>query len=185
MVTVRQNRGGRNVNSSFAHSNSRSSMLDAPGALHVRNGAAVGGPSRSMASGMPPMAPGTASSIDAAMAAGATGTGAASVEAEYIENLQQQMYFMELELKLLHERERTGKLKRLSEDETAMTAPLEEHMHTLKKKYVAMDRKYKAKIDELLLKAEEDEQINKAQQHSIRLLQETSAEAQALYVDML
>jgi hypothetical protein len=66
------------------------------------------------------------------------------IEDEYIHNLQQQIYFLELESKLLKEkeRERGGFLL------DAEAGPLSENLYSLRGKYRTMEQELQAKITE-------------------------------------
>jgi hypothetical protein len=72
-----------------------------------------------------------------------------SVEDEYISNLQQQIHFMELELKILKEKvvedEKKSGIGSLFDDEKSSF----QHISLLKQKYTKMRREYDRKIEEL------------------------------------
>ena len=72
-----------------------------------------------------------------------------SVEDEYISNLQQQMHFMELELKILKEKvvedEKKSGIGSLFDDEKSSS----QHIQLLKQKYAKMRRDYDKKQEEL------------------------------------
>lgn len=72
-----------------------------------------------------------------------------NVEDEYISNLQQQIHFMELEMKILKEKvvedEKKSGIGSLFDDEKSS----QQHIHLLKQKYTKMRRDYDKKIEEL------------------------------------
>ena len=72
-----------------------------------------------------------------------------NVEDEYISNLQQQIHFMELELKILKEKvvedEKKSGIGSLFDDEKSSF----QHISLLKQKYTKMRRDYDKKIEEL------------------------------------
>lgn len=72
-----------------------------------------------------------------------------SVEDEYISNLQQQIHFMELELKILKEKvvedEKKSGIGSLFDDEKSSF----QHISLLKQKYTKMRRDYDRKLEEL------------------------------------
>jgi hypothetical protein len=72
-----------------------------------------------------------------------------NVEDEYISNLQQQIHFMELELKILKEKvvedEKKSGIGSLFDDEKSSL----QHISLLKQKYSKMKRDYDKKIEEL------------------------------------
>lgn len=72
-----------------------------------------------------------------------------NVEDEYISNLQQQIHFMELEMKILKEKvvedEKKSGIGSLFDDEKSS----QQHIQLLKTKYTKMRRDYDKKIEEL------------------------------------
>lgn len=72
-----------------------------------------------------------------------------NVEDEYISNLQQQMHFMELELKILKEKvvedEKKSGIGSLFDDEKSSF----QHISLLKEKYQKMRRDFDKRIEEL------------------------------------
>ena len=88
-----------------------------------------------------------------------------NIEKEYIYNLQQQIYFYELELQFLREKakSRGPPLKSRGTEtrdelELVEAAPLEDALYSLKKKYVEQEQLHKKTVEELIARAEAAEQ---------------------------
>lgn len=82
------------------------------------------------------------------------------LQSEYITNLQQQIYFLELELQVMKEKQASGRFA--GKSSLSNNAPIDTHMNSLRDKYTSMEKKYKKKIkklemenDELQMKNEE------------------------------
>ena len=65
------------------------------------------------------------------------------LQSEYITNLQQQIYFLELELQVMKEKQASG---RFAGKGLSSNVPLDTHMNSLRDKYTAMEKKFKKKI---------------------------------------
>jgi len=74
------------------------------------------------------------------------------LSSEYITNLQQQIYFLELELQVMKEKQASG---RFAGKALGTNVPLDTHMNSLRDKYTSMEKKFKKKIR----KMEEDSEI--------------------------
>jgi len=66
------------------------------------------------------------------------------IQSEYITNLQQQIYFLELELQVMKEKAASGRFA--GGTGLSKNAPLDTHMNSLREKYAAMEKKYKKKL---------------------------------------
>jgi len=65
------------------------------------------------------------------------------LQSEYITNLQQQIYFLELELQVMKEKQQSG---RFAGKALSTNVPLDTHMNSLRDKYMSMEKKFKKKI---------------------------------------
>lgn len=77
------------------------------------------------------------------------------LQSEYITNLQQQIYFLELELQVMKEKQASG---RFAGKALSSNVPLDTHMNSLRDKYMSMEKKFKKKIRKM---EEEEEKISK------------------------
>lgn len=66
------------------------------------------------------------------------------IQSEYITNLQQQIYFLELELQVMKEKAASGRFA--GGTGLSKNAPLDTHMNSLREKYAAMEKKYRKKM---------------------------------------
>lgn len=66
------------------------------------------------------------------------------LKSEYINNLQQQVYFLELELQIMKEKATTGQFGGRSS--ISKTAPIDTHVNSLRDKYTYMEKKFKKKM---------------------------------------
>lgn len=69
------------------------------------------------------------------------------LQSEYINNLQQQVYFLELELQIMKEKATTGQFAGRSS--ISKTAPIDSHVNSLRDKYNYMEKKFKKKFTEV------------------------------------
>lgn len=69
------------------------------------------------------------------------------LQSEYINNLQQQVYFLELELQIMKEKATTGQFGGRSS--ISKTAPIDTHVNSLRDKYTYMEKKFKKKMKSL------------------------------------
>eukprot|EP00484_Ammonia_sp_Unknown_P011119 CAMPEP_0197072062 /NCGR_PEP_ID=MMETSP1384-20130603/209906_1 /TAXON_ID=29189 /ORGANISM="Ammonia sp." /LENGTH=529 /DNA_ID=CAMNT_0042510875 /DNA_START=63 /DNA_END=1653 /DNA_ORIENTATION=- len=91
------------------------------------------------------------------------------LQSEYITNLQQQIYFLELELQVMKEKQASG---RFAGKALSSNVPLDTHMNSLRDKYMSMEKKFKKKIR----KMEEDGEslTKKSEEQSMQLLDATN-----------
>jgi len=73
------------------------------------------------------------------------------LQGEYITNLQQQIYFLELELQVMKEKQQSG---RFAGKALSSNVPLDTHMNSLRDKYMSMEKKFKKKIRKMEQDAE-------------------------------
>jgi len=92
------------------------------------------------------------------------------LQSEYITNLQQQIYFLELELQVMKEKQASG---RFAGKALSTNVPLDTHMNSLRDKYMSMEKKFKKKIR----KMEEDAEglAKKNEELTMKLERETSS----------
>lgn len=94
------------------------------------------------------------------------------IETDYIENLKKQVYFMEMELKLLKDREReiekSGGFNQLFNDERDVS----QHLTQLKQKYANMRKIMESKVEDLSNKRREVLGSNVALQAKLEALQQ-------------
>lgn len=69
------------------------------------------------------------------------------LQGEYITNLQQQIYFLELELQIMKEKATTGQFA--GRTNISKTAPIDTHVNSLRDKYQYMEKKFKKKVKEI------------------------------------
>jgi len=92
------------------------------------------------------------------------------LQSEYITNLQQQIYFLELELQVMKEKQQSG---RFAGKALSTNVPLDTHMNSLRDKYVSMEKKFKKKIRRM---EEEAEALTKTNEElTMKLDRETAA----------
>jgi len=92
------------------------------------------------------------------------------LQGEYITNLQQQIYFLELELQVMKEKQQSG---RFAGKALSTNVPLDTHMNSLRDKYMSMEKKFKKKIRKM---EEEQEAITKTNQElTLKLDRELAA----------
>eukprot|EP01084_Bolivina_argentea_P131010 231270_1 len=90
------------------------------------------------------------------------------LQSEYITNLQQQIYFLELELQVMKEKQSSG---RFAGKALGSNVPLDTHMNSLRDKYMSMEKKFKKKIRKM---EEETETLKKKNEElSVKLERET------------
>eukprot|EP01084_Bolivina_argentea_P099729 179236_1 len=90
------------------------------------------------------------------------------LQSEYITNLQQQIYFLELELQVMKEKQASG---RFAGKALGSNVPLDTHMNSLRDKYMSMEKKFKKKIKKM---EEETENLSKKNEElTIKLERET------------
>lgn len=70
-----------------------------------------------------------------------------ALQSEYVNNLQQQIYFLELELQIMKEKATTGQFGGRSS--ISKTAPIDTHVNSLRDKYTYMEKKFKKKMKSL------------------------------------
>merc|ERR1719410_2172938 len=92
------------------------------------------------------------------------------LSSEYITNLQQQIYFLELELQVMKEKQSSG---RFAGKALSTNVPLDTHMNSLRDKYMAMEKKFKKKIRKM--EEEADNLHKKNEELSMKLERETTA----------
>lgn len=73
------------------------------------------------------------------------------MQGEYVTNLQQQIYFLELELQVMKEKQQSG---RFAGKALSSNVPLDTHMNSLRDKYMSMEKKFKKKIRKMESDAE-------------------------------
>jgi len=92
------------------------------------------------------------------------------LQGEYITNLQQQIYFLELELQVMKEKQQSG---RFAGKALSTNVPLDTHMNSLRDKYMSMEKKFKKKIRKM---EEEQEALAKTNQElTLKLDRELAA----------
>eukprot|EP00485_Elphidium_margaritaceum_P014950 CAMPEP_0202725840 /NCGR_PEP_ID=MMETSP1385-20130828/184306_1 /ASSEMBLY_ACC=CAM_ASM_000861 /TAXON_ID=933848 /ORGANISM="Elphidium margaritaceum" /LENGTH=497 /DNA_ID=CAMNT_0049392045 /DNA_START=101 /DNA_END=1594 /DNA_ORIENTATION=- len=84
------------------------------------------------------------------------------LQSEYITNLQQQIYFLELELQVMKEKQASG---RFAGKALGSNVPLDTHMNSLRDKYMSMEKKFKKKIR----KMEEETESSQRENEEIKL----------------
>jgi len=95
------------------------------------------------------------------------------LQGEYITNLQQQIYFLELELQVMKEKQQSG---RFAGKALSTNVPLDTHMNSLRDKYMSMEKKFKKKIRKM---EEEQEAATKTNQElTLKLDRELAANAE-------
>jgi len=92
------------------------------------------------------------------------------LQSEYITNLQQQIYFLELELQVMKEKQASG---RFAGKALSTNVPLDTHMNSLRDKYVTMEKKFKKKIRKM--EEESDILTKKTEELTLKLERETSS----------
>lgn len=92
------------------------------------------------------------------------------LQSEYITNLQQQIYFLELELQVMKEKQASG---RFAGKALSTNVPLDTHMNSLRDKYMSMEKKFKKKIRKM---EEEQEKITKKNEELNMKLERTIIE---------
>merc|ERR1712228_777870 len=92
------------------------------------------------------------------------------LSSEYITNLQQQIYFLELELQVMKEKQTSG---RFAGKALSTNVPLDTHMNSLRDKYMAMEKKFKKKIRKM--EEESDHLTKKNEELGMKLEQESTS----------
>jgi len=92
------------------------------------------------------------------------------LQSEYITNLQQQIYFLELELQVMKEKQASG---RFAGKALSTNVPLDTHMNSLRDKYMSMEKKFKKKIRKM---EEEEEKITKKNEELTMKLERATIE---------